>query len=147
MTNKAKAASVNAPNQPRGIRNNNPLNIRYNAANDWQGQTGSDGEYAIFESPEYGIRAAAKLMNNYVSRYGLRSVSAIINRWAPAVENNTSAYIQAVARKLNVGSDDVLLWPTQLKPLLAAMIHHENGMQPYADQTISNGIKMAGIYE
>jgi len=149
MTQKAQATTSTAPaqNQPRGIRNNNPLNIRYSAANDWQGQTGTDGEYAIFESAQYGIRAAAKLLNNYVTKYGLRSVSGIINRWAPTIENNTSAYIQAVANKLNVQADDVLLWPTQLKPLLEAMIHHENGVQPYSQATIINGIKMAGLYE
>jgi len=150
MTNKAQATTATSnpgTNQPRGIRNNNPLNIRYNVANDWQGQTGSDGEYAIFSSAEYGIRAAAKLLNNYVTKYGLRSVSDIINRWAPTSENNTSAYIQAVANKLNVQANDVLLWPTQLKALLEAMIHHENGMQPYSNQTIINGIKLAGLYE
>ncbi len=144
---KAESVEKVANQAPRGIRNNNPLNIRYSIYNDWQGQTGTDGEYAIFSSAEYGIRAAAKLLNNYVTKYGLRSVSGIINRWAPASENNTGAYIQAVANKLNVQSNDVLLWPTQLKPLLEAMIYHENGIQPYSQQTIINGIKKAGLYE
>jgi len=130
---------------PRGIRNNNPLNIRYNPANDWQGQTGSDGEYAIFSSSEYGIRAAAKLLNNYVTRYGLRSVSEIINRWAPTIENNTGAYVQAVANKLNVQPNEPLLWPTSVNKLIDAMIHHENGIQPYTALEIERGVKLAGL--
>lgn len=142
---KMTTSTVNNAALPRGIRNNNPLNIRYSAANDWQGQTGTDGEYAIFSAPEYGIRAAAKLLNNYITRYGLRSVRSIINRWAPPSENNTGSYVDAVAKKLNVQPDDVLLWPTSVNKLIDAMIHHENGIQPYSASQIEQGVLLAGI--
>ena len=49
---------------PRGLRNNNPLNIRKGAQR-WQGQTGNDGAFCIFESMEYGYRAAFRLLHTY----------------------------------------------------------------------------------
>lgn len=146
MINKeTKAQPVSAQSQPRGIRNNNPLNIRYSAANDWQGQTGTDGEYAIFDEAENGIRAAAKLLNRYVTVYGLVSVSSIISRWAPTSENNTQSYISAVSNKLGVLENEPILWPTHAKELIKAMIHHENGVQPYSNAIINEGIKRAGL--
>jgi hypothetical protein len=145
MTKETKSQQVSAQSQPRGIRNNNPLNIRYSAANNWQGQTGTDGEYAIFDEPENGIRAAAKLLNRYITVYGLVSVSGIISRWAPATENNTQSYISAVSNKLEVLENEPILWPTQAQELIKAMIHHENGVQPYSNETINEGIKRAGL--
>jgi len=142
---KTKTMKTKTVSRPRGIRNNNPLNIRYNKANDWQGQTGTDGEYAIFSEPEYGIRAAAKLLDRYVNVYGLRTVEDIINRWAPTIENNTSAYVSAVSNKINVSESDTLLWPTYAPLLIKAMIHHENGEQPYTLEQISEGVSRAGI--
>ena len=145
MTLFNKTAGEGAGKLPRGIRNNNPLNIRYSPANAWQGQTGSDGEYAIFEHEKYGIRAAAKLLNRYVNDYGLLTVAQIINRWAPTGENNTNAYINAVASKLNVQANEPLLWPSYAPALIGAMIHHENGAQPYSAAQINQGIQLAGI--
>lgn len=145
MTKETKSQQVSAQSQPRGVRNNNPLNIRYNSANDWQGQTGTDGEYAIFSSAEYGIRAAAKLLNKYYQGYGLTTINEIVNRWAPTIENNTQSYVNAVANKLNVSANEPLLWPTYANALIKAMIHHENGVQPYSNAIIKEGIKRAGI--
>lgn len=148
---RVKAESVEkvaneAPKQaPRGVRNNNPLNIRYSIYNDWQGQTGTDGEYAIFSDSKYGIRAAAKLLNKYYQGYGLTTINGIINRWAPTIENNTQSYINAVANRLNVSENEPLLWPTYANALIKAMIHHENGIQPYTDSQINEGIALAGL--
>ena len=45
----------------RGLRNNNPLNIR--KGNDWQGETkGSDPSFETFQSMAYGYRAAIKIL-------------------------------------------------------------------------------------
>ncbi len=130
---------------PRGLRNNNPLNIRYSAENNWLGQTGTDGEYAVFVEAKHGLRAAAKLLNRYYSAYGLYTVSLIISRWAPAVENNTASYIDHVSKKLNVSEHQVLLWPTDLNSLIRAMVQHENGQQPFTTAEINEAIKMAAI--
>lgn len=127
-----------ARSTPRGIRNNNPGNIEYNPANDWRGQTGTDGLYATFSEPVWGIRALAKLLRNYQSRYGLNTITEIILRWAPPQENDSVSYIKSVSSytgfksmaQLNLADKSTLL------SLVKAIIHHENGQQPYPDETI-----------
>ena len=76
---------------PRGIRNNNPLNIRRSKA-DWQGLSKevTDKEFCQFENMFYGFRAAFKLLFSYYYKYGLRTVQGIINRWAPDEDNNNT---------------------------------------------------------
>lgn len=83
---------------PRGYRNNNPLNIRINPANKWQGKVANntDGVFEQFVSMEYGYRAALKLIRNYITRDGLTTVADIIAKWAPNTENKTAGYIQRV---------------------------------------------------
>ena len=48
----------------RGIRNNNPGNIRV-SKDQWEGMTGDDGAFVIFDSPESGVRALAKNLQSY----------------------------------------------------------------------------------
>ena len=88
---------------PRGIRNNNPLNIR--KGNNWQGEVSrsTDGEFEQFVSMQWGIRAGFKILKNYMTGYGgrvkaLTNVHDIIHRWAPPHENNCKAYIDSVCR-------------------------------------------------
>lgn len=84
----------------RGVRNNNPGNIDYNPANKWVGQLGieqgKNPRFALFDTPENGIRALGKLLQTYRTKYGLKTVGGIISRWAPGVENDTAAYVRAV---------------------------------------------------
>lgn len=79
--------------QTLGIRNNNPLNIRYSPMNKWLGQTGCNRGFCTFEKMEYGWRAAFVLLRNYIRR-GLCTPRQIISNWAPACENDTEAYIK-----------------------------------------------------
>lgn len=86
---------------PRGIRNNNPLNIRI--GNNWQGEKAvqTDKVFEQFESMTYGLRAGFKILRNYMSGYDgrqrpLNCVADIITRWAPPSENDTKAYIKRV---------------------------------------------------
>lgn len=126
---------------PRGIRNNNPLNIR--KGQDWQGEVqGNDTDFETFESPEYGIRAAARIINNYETLYGLNTVRGIVSRWAPASENDTESYIESVASAVGV-SPDTPLTDTDTPALISAMILHENGEQPYSMDTIAAGVALA----
>ena len=85
------------PKLPRGYRNNNPLNIRFNKNNNWSGKVlpNTDGTFEQFITPAYGYRAALKLIRNYIGA-GYNTVAAIIGRWAPANENNTTGYINRV---------------------------------------------------
>lgn len=129
----------------RGIRNNNPGNLEFSKTNPWAGQTGDDGRFAKFETPEHGIRALGRNLLSY-QRQGIDTVSDIINRWAPPSDNNnTDAYIQAVCDQLGVTADQQLdaSNPDTLKALCAAIIQHENGSQPYSDQQLATGVSAA----
>ncbi|MCB1717174.1 MAG: hypothetical protein KDK05_18775 [Candidatus Competibacteraceae bacterium] len=131
-------------NAPRGVRNNNPGNIV--KGEQWQGLVdGTDPRFATFASPEMGIRALGRNLLAYQNKHGLNTVSDIINRWAPSNENNTGAYIRAVAGSLGVGPSDKLNLSDQqtLAKLSKAIIQHENGKQPYSDQQINAGMQMA----
>ncbi|EAA1976727.1 hypothetical protein DOV67_13220 [Salmonella enterica subsp. enterica serovar Java] len=129
----------------RGIRNNNPGNLEYSKTNPWVGQTGDDGRFAKFETPEHGIRALGRNLLSY-QRQGIDTVNDIINRWAPPSDNNnTEAYIQAVCAQLGVTPDQPLdaSNPDTLKALCASIIQHENGSQPYSDQQLITGVSAA----
>lgn len=129
----------------RGIRNNNPGNLEYSKTNPWVGQTGDDGRFAKFETPEHGIRALGRNLLSY-QRQGIDTVSDIINRWAPPSDNNnTDAYIKAVCAQLGVTADQQLdaSNPDTLKSLCAAIIQHENGSQPYSEQQLATGVSAA----
>ena len=85
----------------RAYDNKNPLNIRYNRNNKWQGQTGSDYMgFSKFKAWSYGYRAAVKILRSYQKR-GIKSIGDIIANWAPHTENDTKAYTKAVLEYLN----------------------------------------------
>lgn len=94
---------------PRGIRNNNPLNIRYNPRNNWVGQTGNDGQFCKFSAPKYGIRAAVRVLKKYAGTDGKTTVFEIINKWAPRADgNNTEKYIEAVCNAMAIKPTDTI---------------------------------------
>ena len=130
---------------PRGVRNNNPGNLEASSSNPWVGQTGSDGRFAKFETPEHGIRALGRNLISY-QRQGIDTVGEIINRWAPPSDNNdTAAYIKAVCAQLGVTANQPLdaSNPDTLQALCAAIIKHENGTQPYSPDQLSTGVSAA----
>lgn len=134
---------------PRGIRNNNPLNVERTGRDRWVGMARItlDPRFVTFEAPEYGIRAAALILQRYQDRHGCETIRAIISRWAPAHENDTDAYVKAVARAVGVEPDD----PVDVtdyriaRPLIEAMIRFENGVQPYPAHVIDEGLRRAGV--
>lgn len=129
----------------RGVRNNNPGNLEASSSNPWVGQTGSDGRFAKFETPEHGIRALGRNLISY-QRQGIDTVGEIINRWAPPSDNNdTAAYIKAVCAQLGVTANQPLdaSNPDTLQALCAAIIKHENGSQPYSTDQLSTGVSAA----
>lgn len=123
----------------RGIRNNNPGNIEYGGFAKSMGATGSDGRFAVFQSMEDGIKAAIKLLEGYVAK-GYDTVRSIINRWAPPGENNTSAYVDAVAKKLGI-SADAHLNGDQLGGVANAIFQHENG-RAFGNVSAMNGARL-----
>lgn len=125
----------------RGERNNNPGNIERNTIR-WQGMSddqSGDKRFIVFDTPEMGIRALAKLLLNYQNIHDLNTITQIINRWAPSNENDTSAYVNAVANEVGVKPDDKINLndPETLSKLVTAIIRHENGRVIYAEATIS----------
>jgi len=128
---------------PRGIRNNNPGNIRQSGTK-WEGMSAAqtDSEFVQFVSPQYGIRAMAVILKNYRDRYGLNTVGEIINRWAPPHENDTAAYIETVARLSGLGNAQPVT-TREYPRLIAAMIEVENGDNPFSDAQIAQGVMLA----
>ena len=119
--------------EPRGIRNNNPLNIRRSGDN-WQGLSAlqEDREFCQFETMAYGWRAAFVILcKTYYGKYKLKTIRALITRWAPPKENNTEAYIRRVTDYAGIGPDKVLgspkECPTQWLLIGYAMAVVENG--------------------
>jgi len=131
---------------PRGIRNHNPMNLRWYSPINWDGQIGPDNEgYARFEDVYFGIRAGVKnLVNGYFHK-GIASPEAIITKYAPSHENPTDNYIQFVADKMGIDKTATIpMTQTNMERLTKAIIHFENGSQPYTDATIRRGV-IAGM--
>lgn len=116
---------------PRGIRNNNPLNIRI--GNNWWGEieNQTDTQFEQFEKMEYGIRAAFIILRRYIEKYKRNTVELIIRSWAPAKENNTKAYIKFVCEKAQIPQDLVIKYDDKdvMIRLVDAMIMYECGQQ------------------
>lgn len=88
----------------RAVKNNNPLNIRYNDSNKWQGQVANNNGFCVFSTPEWGWRAAMKLANSHIRR-GHNTIEKLITKWAPPSENDTAGYIRFVQRKVYEATD------------------------------------------
>ncbi|MGN7832645.1 hypothetical protein ACTJI2_13645 [Pseudoxanthomonas sp. 22568] len=142
--------------QSRGIRNNNPGNIDRNPANKWQGRMPrekmtpkqrEEPRFEVFASAAWGIRALCVTLITYFDKHGLNTVRKVISRWAPPGENNTSAYVNAVADAIGVKPDDFINLHEyrRLRPLVVSIIQHENGQQPYSADTIDEGLRLAGV--
>ncbi|WP_141339698.1 hypothetical protein [Bradyrhizobium sp. USDA 3458] len=125
------AAPAGDMSQPRGIRNNNPLNIEAGTFTQGQpGYAGSDGRFARFSTPDQGAAAAGKLLDTYNTKYGLNTVNGIIGRWAPTSDgNNVSAYAADVSRRMGVDPNSPLDManPDVKRSLIGAMAQYENG--------------------
>ena len=135
--------------ETRGVRNRNPGNIDYNPANQWQGQLKPDPtietRFARFDSAENGIRALGKVLLTYQRKHGLRTVKAIISRWAPSVENDTAAYVRAVEANTGSrpGAEVDLTQPAVMAGFVKAIIHHENAGYAYPDAVLAEGVRRA----
>ncbi|EMK0255615.1 structural protein [Salmonella enterica] len=133
---------------PRGIRNNNPGNIRW--GDDWRGLVPAakrtDKDFCQFTAPEYGIRAMIVILRNYQRKHGLNTISGIISRWAPTNENNTQAYIASVTKATGAAPDQRIDTGDSrfMMKLLQAIIRHENGVQPYDFDVLVRALNLAG---
>ena len=124
------------PQVPRGIRNNNPLNIR--KGNNWQGERPiqHDKAFEEFSSMTYGIRAGFIIIRKYMSGYNgltrkFNTIEQIIRRWAPPTENATQKYIDQVAKESGISPRLKLSFSDKksMCAIVSAMIHVECGQK------------------
>ena len=141
-----------------GLRNNNPLNIRYVPGTRWQGSLPQEGRlesleeqvnaapapqrgasshlrrrkegvsFVRFSSMEFGLRAAYKILDTYRRKYHANCIRDIITRWAPPSENDTEQYIRNVCKWTGYGGNERLT-EAQWPALVRAMARQECGVE------------------
>ena len=125
---------MNSKVEPRGIRNNNPLNIR--KGNNWKGERSvqHDRAFEEFESMTYGLRAGFIILKKYMSGYyGLtqkfNTIELMIRRWAPPTENATRKYVDYVSEKTGIPPGRHLSFENKsvMVDIVSAMVEVECG--------------------
>lgn len=115
----------------RGLRNNNPGNIRRSKVC-YKGEVrpSRDPDFKEFSTMAYGYRAVFVLLDAYRSRYGLATIRQMLNRYAPPTENFTEGYVRFVADYSGVMPDEVIDTRSEkdMIPIVAAMSKIENGV-------------------
>lgn len=132
-------------NRPRGLRNYNPGNLRLPASSTRPGDAGHDKDgFSRFLTPEHGLDSLARQLVSFGKR-GFRTITAIINRYAPPKENDTVAYAAYVAKRAKAESDAPLDMGSAeiISALMTAIIFFENGRCPYSRTMIFNAAKKA----
>ena len=131
----------NQQNLPRGIRNNNPGNIKADGTS-WQGMAGDDGTFVIFDDMSWGTRAMATSLTNMV-KGGLTTLNQLIRTWSATDQD---AYVANVSQATGIDPNAPLsLDVPTLSKIMRAMISQENGDAGslVSDQDISDGISKA----
>lgn len=118
---------LDQPGAPRGIRNNNPGNLR--SGEPWRGKIGKDNAgFVRFKDYVHGTRAALKVLQTYYNRHGLRTWQEVANRWAPTSDGNQpDKYAQILANYTGQSTFD--LQPTTLYNAMRGITAVENGSQ------------------
>lgn len=114
----------------RGLRNNNPGNIRLSSTRYLGEVDSTDSAFKQFKAVEYGYRAMFVLLYTYQKKHKLDTIADMISRYAPAIENHTEKYIQAVSEwsgvpatsRITSTNGDIMV------PIVAAMSRVENGV-------------------
>ena len=116
---------------PRGLRNNNPGNIRI-TKDKWKGlrPVQEDKEFFQFTEMKWGYRALIRTLQNYRRRHGCQTIADFIRRWAPSTENNTGGYISRVCKEMQVPTTYVpdVEDKTTMCACAAAISQVENGV-------------------
>lgn len=141
---------------PRPARDNNPGDLDSGA--NWQGlmlesemtpEQKAEPRFCIFKTPEFGFRALCLLLRNYHVIYKCDTIEQIVHKFAPPTENDTKAYVTAVAHDCGVS-------PTVTLPVISrdfmfklakAITKHETGSwAPYwTDDQLNHGLGLAGF--
>ena len=127
----------------RGVRNNNPFNMKITDSA-WEGKTeGTDTTFETFSSPELGIRAAVKNTMTQVGR-GNDTIRKLINVHDPASQSPDHDFVDFVARRLGVSPDEPLDMndPSVMTAYVNAVIAFENAHHKYDPAVVEQGVNM-----
>lgn len=129
----------------RGLKNNNPGNIRKNSDTFFNEIIPSgDPAFKQFKTMEAGIRAIFVILNTYKSKYGINTIGGIINRWSPRSDgNNTDLYITNVEKWTGINRQKALT-ENDYKKVVKAIIKQETGAN-FTDAQIEKGFLMVRI--
>jgi hypothetical protein len=125
---------------PRGLRNNNPGNIRINS-DLFQGEIrpSKDKSFKQFETMVYGYRAIFKILRSYYNNYHFDTIRKMITRWAPPKENHTEKYIKTVSEYAGIPADDPIDINNRemMIRIVAGMSKVENGVEAVMSDVIA----------
>jgi hypothetical protein len=121
---------------PRGIRNNNPGNLRI-----WGDMPRKDG-YASFPTPEAGLTAMIKNLQTQQSKHGLNTIQGIISKWAPPSENDTEGYVKSVEKQTGFDRNQKLDLSDKktVAPLVSAIIQQEGNSAGYGKNMVEEAV-------
>lgn len=134
---------------PRGIKNNNPLNIEFSKSNNWHGQLKYnkiiEPRFCRFSDTMWGYRCAAIILRKYINVYKCNTITKIVERWAPSTDNNnTKAYIATVVKLSDVAADTVIKFDDMVTMLriMSAMTVVEcgNNWDPQRNNNLWDGL-------
>ena len=137
--NASSGAPVTSGSNNNGFAINNPGNIKWSSANNWQGQIGQQNGFVVFDTLANGVRALGILLTNYFSQ-GYQTITAIITHYegGDTVNNNIPAYITNVSNDVGEPADSILSWPQDEVALIQAIAHQENGYNNMADSDVAS---------
>lgn len=138
----------------RGIRNNNPGNLRI-TADKWQGMIpldqNTDKAFQQFTEMKFGVRAMLRDVVNDILK-GKNTLRKLITEYAPPSENDTNSYINSVAKSLGIDPDKkiVLIDAKFLKAIAKAIIAKEvksSEKHLVKDSDITKAIAILGTFK
>ena len=145
-----------APTDPRGLRNNNPGNIKTDQT-EWVGLRPKDLQldpvFFQFTAMRFGIRAMVRILKNYNRKHNINSVRGVSERWAPSDDGNVPlqhagiilSHCQGVCQSID---DHIsLLRSETLFGIVRGIMVAENGpkAETVSDETVLKGIDLESI--
>ena len=132
----------------------NPGNLKHFGTNYWPGQVdavavpnkqGGIDYFKVFDSFENGAAAGMANLRNYINNKSVKTMGAIVTRWAPPSENDTIAYIQNIYRLTGIAPDQIVT-EADIPSLFKAMsVHEGDNRNIYTDDILNRGADIAGI--
>jgi len=136
-------------NTTRGVRNNNPMNLRKGVAFQYQVENPNETAFMTFGKTWQGIRAGVLDITNDISK-GQNTLTKLINQYAPPTENDTTNYINTISKNLAIKPNDVLDrknfdFMCNLVRSIIAMENGANSLKFITEQDKNEGVKSAFV--